>query len=62
LPPQDPSNTIVDLVPHARGGVNTVAVRVATTLYNKVVGPGKLYGLLGTSGAVTVTPYRVSPL
>jgi hypothetical protein len=39
-----------------------VAVRVATTLYNKVVGAGKLYGLLGTNGVVNLKAYRMFSL
>ena len=59
LPPQDPANTVVDLGPNAKKGVNTVAIRVATTLYNKVIQEGKPYGLLGTSGAINVSSYRL---
>jgi len=58
----DQLNTVVDLGPHVKKGVNTVTVQVESTLYNKVVGPGKAYGLLGTRGAVRVIPYRVLPI
>jgi alpha-L-rhamnosidase len=55
---QDQVKTSVDLGRYAQSGINSVVVQVATTLYNSVVAPGKLYGLLGTNGVVTVTPYR----
>lgn len=62
LPPQNQVDTFVDIGPCARSGVNRVEIRVASTLYNKVVRAGKHYGLLGTSGAVQVRPYREFPL
>ena len=62
LPPLDQLNTVVDIGAFARSGLNTVVVQIATTLYNKVVHEGKVYGILGTRGAVSVTPYRILPL
>ena len=58
----DQVNTIVDLGPYVKKGSNHVSVQVASTLYNAVVGTGKLYGLLGKNGEVRVIPYRVLPL
>ncbi len=59
LPALDQEKYIVDLGPYAKSGVNTISVQVATTLYNRVAGSGKKYGLQGTGGMVIVQPYRM---
>jgi hypothetical protein len=58
----DQLNTVVDLGPYVKRGLNRVAVRVESTLYHRVVGPGKAYGMLGNGGAVPVMPYRILPI
>jgi len=60
LPPQDQVNTVVDLGPYTKRGVNTVVVQLATTLYNRAAAAGKSYGLFGSAGTVTVVPYRLN--
>ena len=58
LPNLDPISTRVDIGAYLRRGRNVVTVDVASTLYNAASKPLKDYGLLGTSGTVTVRPYE----
>ncbi len=62
LPQLDQLNTVVDLAPYVKRGLKSLTVQVASTLYNKVVGTGKAYGLLGTNGAIRIIPYHVVPI
>ncbi|GGK59682.1 hypothetical protein GCM10010094_20080 [Streptomyces flaveus] len=51
-------DTVIDAGPYLRSGTNTIEVRVATTLANAVnPAAGHRYGLLGSDGEVTITPY-----
>jgi hypothetical protein len=62
LPPQDPSESRIDLGPYTKGGLNTVLVKVSTTLYNTVITPSKTYGLRGNEGIVMVQPYQLEKI
>ena len=66
LDPVNQINTIYDIGRYLVKGSNTIRIEVGTTLMNQYKGYGGMnfnplcdYGLLGTDGAVTVTPYQV---
>ena len=66
LDPVNQINTVYDIGRYLVKGNNTIRIEVGTTLMNQYKGYGGMnfnplcdYGLLGTDGAVTVTPYQV---
>ncbi|PVM77468.1 glycosyl hydrolase [Caulobacter radicis] len=59
----DQQDPVVDLSAFLRGGVNDIAVSVATTLCGSVkCEPARHEGLLGAAGQVYLRPYRIQPL
>ena len=62
VPHIDQTKEIVDIGPYLAAGENEIVIEVATTLYNAVtheVNEFEGYGLLGTDGVVTITPYEI---